>query len=291
MLQLTQTDNGQINGVLNLVELKPDGDITSQQSSVAGFIDADQLTLNVGSGLDRFLEGKSIAGRVKASCIQLEIVDSKGNVTSEAFDRGSAGAFKSYADQLKSKGEGIVLSRRLTDGAQNLRQTVKSAEEWIATAELHAQRIPNAKSDYQQIEDRMQSLVSRERATPNSVARSQISVIVSQADITGDQTDIQVDQLWDINIGSPGSNLQNEFAKWEGNCGGSSKLRMRGATESAVDAWESACTRTLAERAKFGPIYKRIMERRAELKAFQATAQAHRKAMVQQADRMENSID
>src|SRR5437667_4455656 len=45
MLQLTETPDGQINGVLSHVELKKDGTTSSEQSPVNGNADAGQLTL------------------------------------------------------------------------------------------------------------------------------------------------------------------------------------------------------------------------------------------------------
>jgi hypothetical protein len=54
MLQLAQTDNGQLSGVFTSVQLKPEGNITSDQTPVTGVIDADQLTLSVRSGLLQF---------------------------------------------------------------------------------------------------------------------------------------------------------------------------------------------------------------------------------------------
>ncbi len=286
MLQLTQTDNGQISGVLSGVELKPEGNITSEQGSVTGVVDADQLTLSVRSGPLSFLGGTTIAGTVKGSAIQLQIIDSKGNVTSDVFIRCTPTDFKAYVDQLKSEGEGLALSKRLTDGAQHFRQTVQSAEEWIANAELHAQRIPRAKGHYQEIEDKMQSLVAQERAAPNLVPRLQIALMVNQGDIAGGQFDNDVNHTWDFSIEGAGSGLNSEFAKWDGNCGTSGDLQRRGATAQAADAWESACTQALAERVKFAPIYKRMVEHRDELKTFQATAQAHRKALVDAANGM-----
>lgn len=180
-----------------------------------------------------------------------------------------------------------MLSRKLSDGAQRFRQTVQSAEEWIANAELHAQIIPKVKVRYQEIEDKMESLVGNERTKPaNSVARAQISVMVNQGDVAAVQRDMQVDEQWDFNIRDSGAGIENEFTKWDGNCGKSSELRRRGAAAQAVDDWESACAQVLAERVRFGQIYKRIMEQRAELKAFQATAQEHRKALVEESNRI-----
>ncbi|MFI5110077.1 MAG: hypothetical protein ACHP78_14720 [Terriglobales bacterium] len=205
MLRLTQTDNGQVSGVLISVQLEAGGNITSRQTAVTGVTDADQLTLG------------NMAGTVRGNTIQLQWVDPKGNVATSAFVRSTPDDFKAYADQLKSKGRGIVLSTQLTEGAQRFRQTVQSAEKWIGNAELHADRIPRVKAAYEKIENQMRSLVAQERSEPyGSVARTQISVMVGQGDIAGGQTDIEVSQIWDFGIEEPGTGLYKDHQLgWE----------------------------------------------------------------------------
>jgi hypothetical protein len=287
MLQLAQTDNGQLSGVFTSVQLKPEGNITSDQTPVTGVIDADQLMLSVRSGLLQFLGAGSVAGTIRGNTIQLQPVDSKGNVASLIFVRSTPDNFKAYADQLKSKGEGIVLNRQLTERAQRLRETAQSAEKWIENAELHADRIPRAKAAYDNIENKMRSLVAQERSEPyGSVARTQISVMVDQGDIAGAKTDIEVNQIWDFGIEEPGTGLYKNFTDWDGNCGNPDKLRSRGAAPQPIEAWESGCKQGLSEREKFIPIYKRIMEQRAQLKSFQYAAEARRKALVDEANRI-----
>jgi len=276
MLRLTQTGNGQVTGVLSSIQLEPKGDITSHQTPVTGVTDADQLTLG------------NMAGTIRGNTIQLQWVDSKGNVATSVFVRGTPDDFKGYADQLKSKGRGIVLSAQLTEGAQHFRQTVQSAEEWIGNAELHADRIPRAKAAYEEIENQMRSLVAQERSAPHgSVARTQISITVGQADITGGQFDIQVNQTWDFEIEEPGTGLYRNFANWDGNCGGADQMRSRGASPQSIEAWQGGCRQALAEREKFIPTYKRIMEQRVQLKLFQSAAEARRKALVDEANRID----
>ena len=278
MLRLTQTDNGQLSGVFTSLQLGHKGNITARQSPVTGVIDADQITLDIGSGM---------AGTIRGNTIQLQWVDSKGNVASSVFVRSTPDDFKVYADQLKSKGGGIVLSRQLTEGAQRLRQTVQSAEKWIGNAELHADRIPRVKAAYEKIENQMRSLIARERSEPyGSVARMQISVAVGQRDIAGGQTDIEVNRIWDFGIEEPGTGLYKNFTNWDGNCGNPDKLRSRGAAPQSIEGWESGCKQAFAEREKFIPIYKRIMEQRVQLKSFQSTAEAQRKALVDEANRV-----
>ena len=58
MLQLTETENGQITGVVASVELKADGRLNSGQASITGgAADADQVTLTVHS----FLFGTNVS--------------------------------------------------------------------------------------------------------------------------------------------------------------------------------------------------------------------------------------
>jgi hypothetical protein len=290
MLQLAQTDNGQLSGVFTSVQLKPEGSITSDQTPVTGVIDADQLTLSVRSGLLQFFGAGSVAGSIRENTIQLQTVDSKGNVVPSIFVRSTPDDFKAYADQLKSKGERIVLNRQLTERAQHLHQTVQNAEKWIGNAELHADRIPRVKAAHEKIEDQMRSLVAQERSEPSgSVARAQISVMVGQEDIAGGQTDIEVNQIWDFGIEEPGTRLYRDFTDWDGDCGNPDQLRNRGATPQTIEAWESGCKQALAERETFMPVYKRIMEQRSKLKAFQSAAEAHRKALVDEANRIDHA--
>jgi hypothetical protein len=283
MLQLTQTSDGQISGVLSHVELKSDGRISSEQSAVNGIVDADQLTLKFPAILS-FISGNNLSGTFSGNTIHLQIVDFNGNVSSELFERSSPSQFKGYAEAMKSKGQRIAYNTKLLNLAQHYRETVANAEKWIANAEAHAGRIPNAKADYGKLENQMRSLVERERRTLDSVTRSQIAVAVTQTDIAGEQVDIQIQQIWDIGIGESGTKLEKEFTDWDGNCGTDQELRKQGATTESAEAWHKACRDVLAERAKFGPIYRRISDERADLRSFQTTAQAHRKSLVNEAN-------
>ena len=287
MLQLTQTPDGQISGVLSYVGLKSDGRISSEQTPVNGSADGGQLTLKFPTILS-FISGKSFAGTVSnKNIIRLQIMDSNGNVFSEAFERSSPSQFKAYADEMRLKGQAIAYNTKLLNLSQQYRETVGNAENWIANAKAHAARISGAKADYDKIESQMRSLVRRERASLDSATRSQISVAVSQADIAGEQVDIQVEQVWDFGIGDSGTKLENEFIRWDGNCGTDHELRKQGATDPTIEAWDKACKNVVAERAKFEAVYKQMSEQRADLRHFQTTAQAHRKALVNEANQIQ----
>jgi hypothetical protein len=114
-----------------------------------------------------------------------------------------------------------------------------------------------------------------------------MSVTAIQGNVVGIQTDLQVDRTWDRAIGDSGRNLGRIFASQPSNCSTTKELQKRGATSQAIATWESACQQALAEWAKFEPVFKRIIEQRAELKAFQATAESHRQALVDEAGRIQ----
>lgn len=283
MLQLTQTGNGQISGVFTSIELKEKGEINSRQTTVTGAVDAGQLTLKFGS----FIFANTLAGTFNGNTIRFQIADSSGNVTSPVFVRGTAGEFKRYADSLKAQGKGIQLSAELLSRARQFRETVEQTEKWIADAELHEQRIPRIKDSYDHIEQHMQTLIARERQTVDSVTRTQISLDVGQGDLAGGQADLQVEQVWDLSILSNGQSLYQTFANWNERCGLSEQFMRSGATMQAVQSWETACKSALAEKQRFIPIFKHISSQRAEVKAIQEAAQSRRKALVEEAQRLE----
>lgn len=283
MLQLTQTQDGQINGVLSHVELKSDGRITSEQIPLSGTANDGQLTLKFASILS-FIPGKSLAGTIGWNSIHLQIVDMKGNVSSEEFDRSDPYKFKAYADELKTKGQGVIYSTNLRSLARKYRETVSSAEGWIANAQLHAQRVPNARTQYDEIESTMESLLDQERHTLDSNTRVQIALKIEQGDLAGEQLDMKLDQIWDITIYEPGARLEKDFTGWDGNCGTDPQLRKQGADDETIRAWDEVCQQVVVERTKFEPVYEQIAAQRADVKSLEATSKARRKALLKEAN-------
>jgi len=235
------------------------------------------------------LDDVNLAGTVNSteSGIQFQWSGADGTVSFGIFTRGAVSDFKPYSDQLRFKANAIVLTRELSNHAGELRGAVQRAEQWISNAELHEQRIPKAKQYYRTIEDRMRSLVQRERGTPDPIGRSEISYKVNEGDYAGDQIDFQIEQLWDQEIGDGGRNLKDEFAKFPSACGGTDEFTKRGADLPTVETWKAACQQASDEREKFDPIFKRIMEQRADLKSVRDSARAQRKALVQEAFKLQ----
>jgi len=273
MLQLAQTDGDHIAGALDEIELRADGKLHPVRSSIiGGTFDGDQLTLAVqGQG--------NMAGTMKWRTIQLSAVGSGGTALSWDFERSSVAEFKAYADELKANADRLEFTASLLKVAQELRQTVHTAEAWISSAELHARKIPEVEDYYQKLEEEMRSLVARERTTNNSVARAQLSVAVSQGDVAGTQADVQVRQTWDITIIDVGRNLSSRFLTYPSDCDIRAQLRKR-VTQQGVEAWGNACHEALAERTKLASAFRQAMKQRAELRDFQVAAQAHRRRLV-----------
>lgn len=292
MLQMTQAEGGLITGVLNNIELSADGKISSNEVPITGgAFDGKQLTLTFNPGVLGIRPaslGRNISGTMDGATIRLQVVGPNGNVLPWELERSAPDEFKTYADELRFKAGGILQTANLRERAQGLHQAVSDAEEWIANAELHAQRIPRAKEYIRGFEDEMRSLVARERRTLSSVARSQISVRVTQGNTGAGQLDIQEDQTW-RSIESSGADISHNLAAHLDKCwnGAGEQFRKQGATSEAIKNWETACSEAASKQAKFEPIHKRVMEQRADLKAFQVTAESNRQALVDEASRIQ----
>lgn len=281
MLQLTESQNGQITGVLNTIDLSSDGSIKTDNISItSGTIDGDQLTIRL-SALAVF--GENMGGTANGRTIRFQTTGKDGPVQTWDFRRGSLEEFRSYGDSLKAKGEAIIINKKLVKNTQGLHQTVLNAEAWISNAQLHAQRIPAVKDQLQRFEVQMRSLIERERATVDSVTRSQISVAVIQLNVNAMQSDLNVNQLWDLTIRDSGQILAKAFASYPSNCYSSPELQRRGATLQTAEDWHTACVQALAERTKFEPVFTHIMEQRADLKSFQSAAEEQRQKLVNEA--------
>ena len=284
LLQLTQGETGQITGVLNTAELRGDGTVNREQVSVTGgTLDGDRLTLR----LQGFLVSVNVAGTLRWNTIRISGVGPKGNIELCDFERGSAADFNRYSEDLTLKAEGINLSAHLAARSRQFHETVRRADRWIAEAQTHAQRIPGVKDSYQHLEEKMRALIARERSTTNPVSRGQLFVGVSQADVSGTQADIQVEQVWDRGIGDGARGIKAEFASYPSDCGIRKDLQKKGATAASIDVWENACKEMQAARTRFDASAKRIMAEREELKAFQRSAESRRQSLVAEAQRIE----
>jgi hypothetical protein len=195
--------------------MKQSGSLSSEHESLTGVVDRDQITLTV-HGFLGF--SANTGGTIHGNTIQLQTLEPNGTLQSLALKRGSQSDFQKYADELRHDADVIALARNLGRRAQELRQIVQQAENWIAFAELHARRIDGVKGHYQKLEGQMRMLVDRERETSNSVARTQISVNVIQGNVAGTQTDIEVNQMWDQNIAASGRRLHAVFTNLPSNC-------------------------------------------------------------------------
>jgi hypothetical protein len=265
------------------VELQKNENVQPKRISIIGGThDGEQLTLVFRD----LLFAENVAGTVRWNSIRLHGVGPNGDVLSFDFKRSSFADFKAYADELRLRAEAGRLSAHLFARASEFRSTVKRTEHWVADADLQPQRISRAKDSYRKLEDLMRSLIERERATSNPVARRQIFVSVSQADVAGAQADSQAEEVWEGRIGSVGQALRSEFAPFPSDCGIRKDLQKRGATAASIDAWETACRQMQAERAKFHSTLKRTMEQRVELKTFQTTAESHLRALIAEARRI-----
>lgn len=181
-----------------------------------------------------------------------------------------------------------VINDALTKTARAADQTMVNIQSWSIAANDHASKLPKAKARYAAIEDEMSKLIARERVTTNGVARSQISVAITQDDVAGVQTDLQVDQVWDELLRS-GNDLARALAEYlRGSCNSSDhELQIRGALPDRIAAWRTGCSAVTADKAQFDLVFGRVIEVRQKLKVFEANAQKRRRALVDESNRLQ----
>jgi hypothetical protein len=141
MLQLTQTDNGQITGVLSGVDLKADGKLDAQQEPLTGTVDSDQIVLKIGGAFS----ARSFAGTVSGGTIRLQSIGTNGDVLVSLFTRATPLDYQGYADHLKAKSKATLFNVSLERTTQALDRTVRDATKWRADTEIRVQKISGLK--------------------------------------------------------------------------------------------------------------------------------------------------
>jgi hypothetical protein len=286
MLQLTQTDNGQITGVCTRVELKAEGQIDSNQLSIIGVVDSGQIMLTLHGGFAG-LGSASLAGTVRGGSIALQGVDANGTMGSSVLSKTSADDFKTYADRVRAKANAIQLDANLTTITTRVYETLANTKSWLSYAQKQMEHVPELEARYRSAESKMRELVNRERSTANGVDRSQISVAVSQGQVAADSWDVEVDSTWQ-RILNETATLNRNYSKIVPDCAFSeSDLRTRGASQSVLDRCRAACQIFTPAKEKAASGFRVIAEARANLKTIQNDAHKRRQALVDQSTRLQ----
>jgi len=284
MLQLTEGPGGQVSGVMSTVGLSPSGRIESYQVPVSGTIGDGTIILTLHGGpLSTF--PNSVAGTIRGDTIELQALGSDGTLDGESFLRSDASAFQEAAQQLKARGDVMKLSANLTKDTTTAGQSIRAIEAWMADATARLQHIASVKDRYHAISRQMQSLVERERITKDSLARSDLHLAVIDGQLAGDDADAQVNQVWD-RLFTAGQKIAQLYQQYHRGCATGEELRAKGAAPEIVQRWESACGAFMAEEVKFDPVYSKVSQERASLKAFQAEEKQKRDLLLVQATQL-----
>lgn len=275
MLQITQTDNGQITGVVSIVAMDADGKINSLQKPISGALDSGQITLSLHGGFAG-LDSKSMSGTVRGDSIVLESLGDNGEVDSFIFSRASAVEFKRDVDEVRAKAESVIIDAALANTVAASKETLLKTNTWMSDAQSHVQKIAGLEGYYKQIEVKMRQLVKKERWNSNSMVRSQISMYVSQGSMVGSNLDMRVNAAWD-HVLQDAADLNARYTKLTFDCSVSeTELHRKGGSQSAIDSWHGACQNIAAEKDKFESELRLVAESRADLKQFQGDAQKRR---------------
>lgn len=282
MLELTQTNNGQITGLFSIVRLNQKGTIDSFQKPVNGALDNGQLTLSF-AGMFFGLDTTTLAGRVRGDEISLESIGKQGTVQSWVFSRASDEDFKNYADQLKAKETAIAINTNIAKVVNTSEATIRRADQWLSDAQLHVGRIPAVTERYQEMEVQLQKIVSRQRMTPSGVLRSQLYVAAIQVNLQGDQLDMQGENVWGA-VSGGAANLNERFAELLRDCATpDSQLKARGASDDSLQRLHLSCQDVQRRKDTFSSDLQLVGEKGNLLNQFTKQAKSRREALVEQA--------
>jgi type II secretory pathway component PulJ len=207
-------------------------------------------------------------------------------VESAVLSKASADNFKTYADRIRAKANAIQLDAILTTVIGRVHETLANTKAWISYAQKQMERVPELQARYLAVENKMSGLVARERSTANEVDRSQISVAVSQGQVTADNWDLQVDSTWQ-QILDEAATLDKNYSKIEPDCAFlENDLRIRGASQMVLGRWRGACQIFSPAKEEAVSSFRVIVQARAKLKTIQNDAHKRRQALVDEAGRL-----
>lgn len=279
-LELTQTKNGPVKASFVAVRVKPDGNLSSDETSTTGTVPREGLVvLNGNATLARFFAG-TISGEIKGDAIGFQVVDDRGSVSTATFGPSTAMLFQDYVNQLKCKSRSMLINAKLTENRKHLRQMIQSSKEWIAGAQQQASRIPDAQAAYIRIEDKMRLAMLK-----HSNDRAELLAAVNQAEAEGPQLDQSLTHQW-TDLMKSGDALYKEFTSFDGQCGDNDAFlarRKQGANDDISLDWKCACLDATAESNRFLEAYKSIKKQSEDLKDVQSVEQANRKALIAEA--------
>jgi len=282
MIQITQTENGQLTGVLSNVELKANGKIESIRRPFTGVLDNGQITLS----FKDLLSSTSLSGSAGGNSIDLRYLGSTGTVEMAKFKRGDASLFKQGADKVLAAAEAVKVNDSLLQTEHVSIERIREVNAWSTAVQTQVSKLPKIRARYEFIEKEMRRLIDRERATRSADGRSQIAEAVTEGNVAGMQTDFEVNQMWDALIVS-GSSLERSLATYPQRCDASTeRLRQAGAASDRISDWKRTCDAVIATRTEFNEVRGLVVDAQRQIKTVQTEAKERRRDLVDQANRL-----
>ncbi|MDQ2843772.1 MAG: hypothetical protein M3Y72_22575 [Acidobacteriota bacterium] len=284
MLQLAQTDNGQITGTYSIVQINGSNKVRSDQNSVTGAFDQGQITLSF-HGF--FGLSATHSGTATANELNLQSVGEHGEVFNSVFRRSSPEQFQTYSNELKQ----AALTAKINAAIEKLQTDVQGAisriDPWIADAQLHVQRIPQVEDTYRRLNDKMRNMVNQERMSSSPVLGGQLAVQVAQVDVWASKFDGQGEAVWNrvmddakaINVGL--NNFLAECAVPD------SKLLKSGVSETVLKSWHGKCKSAREAQNRFDSVFNGVLTESMNVTSYRDQHRRERQLIVNDSTRQE----
>lgn len=227
LLQIVERPDGALLGHFEQVILSGDGiGINRMNASVSGAVNADTLVLTLKPA--EFLGGAiPMSGTIQVGAVQLS-GGSGGNSFDLILRRSSLAVYSRHVQQLTARASEAAAAKAAKDAMAKTQNAIQDVTAWmrhyVRNADVHLQRMPKLSAAYARLTAKMQAALDDEaREPPNSVARAQIDVGISQMSVAFHQAQIGLQTL-ESSFGYAGGKItypeaQKDIARAQQYCG------------------------------------------------------------------------
>ena len=260
LLQLVQTDNGQLSGRYEKVTMGADGKLLDIPSSVVGAISGETISLII-KPVGLFGLSFPASGTLRWGHLQLNLAASQ----IRDFQRSDVASFRKQVAQLTAQGSKIVAEQARLAAAEAQREAsqrqaqqdelaaqqkaqldanrlaqlqgvTQRINDFVVKADALLPKFPTAEQSIRDFTNRMRRGLNREESIVGngqaSVARGQLSVAINQVSIQANQAHIDIQNMLQAVSNTAGPLLQ-EAASAEQACSDKAHANQ--------DKWDEAC--------------------------------------------------
>lgn len=185
LVQVVQTGDGHLTGRLEMISLKPNGDLADVSAPISGASDGHTVVITI-TPTEVLARSVTISGTIEGPLLHLT-----GGPTELTLIKSDEAEFREQVSALREKARGINKTRAHAEELAHLDDLKKKLIASSTEADAQLAKFPPIEQRYRRITEWMNAALARQRsiygAGQASVARSQVGVAINQASIETEQ--------------------------------------------------------------------------------------------------------